>query len=571
MRKFWLLACLLSGLSPMMAQSNMWVFFQDKGPQAAQLLEHPETFLSTQALDRRAEKGIAVTAQDLPLHSDYVSAISAQGWNILGKSKWLNAVAISGEGTDWDQVMALPFVDGIYPVASMKQHNAPETTSEAIDITPTPLSDWAYGQSTRQNEMLNIRALHDQGFTGKGIRVAVLDAGFRGADTITAFDSLRAHNRLIAAWDFVDGDDDVFHGSSHGTEVLSTIATYLPGEMIGTAPEVSVLLARTENDRSETRQEEYNFMEAVEWADSIGVDVLHASLGYSEFDTEEESYTYEQMDGNTAITTKAADWAASRGIIVTVSAGNEGNGAWRHITAPCDGDSVLCVGAVDKYIKRAGFSSIGPAADGRIKPDVMAMGAGTTVVTPRGRVSKSNGTSFSGPIMAGFVACLKQAHPERSNMDIIRAVQLSGDQAGLPDADYGYGIPNAGVADSLLGDEVALATVEIVQSEKPLRGRQATASARPPKALKTPTFTQNPQTQVSVEGGNLSISTEEAAAAIQTYEIRMGNQVVKIDADEITLSPNSVVISTTYLIPGEYYVVISSDKFEEVIPFQISE
>ncbi|MEL7534389.1 MAG: S8 family serine peptidase, partial [Bacteroidota bacterium] len=290
---------LLVSLLP--AQDHVWVFFTDKGDDVECQLTTPESFLSQEALDRKAVNNIAITAQDLPVAKDYLAQLKAQDIEIISTSRWLNAAVIS-RSNDLASLMALDFVKGIKTVGVLVQTKTDESSEvESIDINELQVSPFMYGRARHQNDMLTISPLHEKGVTGLGVRVAVFDAGFKGADTIAVFDSLRAANRLIAAKDFVDNDDNVYHASAHGTQVLSTIAANLPGKMVGMAPHVTVVLARTEDAASETRQEEHNWVKAVEWADSIGVDIIHSSLGYALFDTEDESYEYRNMDGNTTI------------------------------------------------------------------------------------------------------------------------------------------------------------------------------------------------------------------------------------------------------------------------------
>ncbi|MDX2249260.1 MAG: S8 family serine peptidase [Bacteroidia bacterium] len=551
---------------PSYSQETVWVFFKDKGAESGSRLEDPSQFLSHAALDRRAAKNIPVTLSDLPVEATYLKTLKSRNFEVLSASRWLNAAAVRMDCSRREEILALDFVSGLRPVASLVR------TSESEDLVAdiqTGYSPLLYGQAEEQNNMLNIAGLHERGFTGKGVKIAVMDAGFRGADTISAFDSMRAENRILATWDFVDNDETVYHSDAHGTQVLSVIAANMPGQLVGTAPHVSVVLFRTENSRSETRQEEYNWVKAVEMADSMGVDIIHSSLGYNEFDNEEDSYSYEDMNGNTAITSQAADAAARKGIIVTVSAGNEGDNHWKYIVAPCDADSVLCVGSVDRLQNLSGFSSVGPSSDGRIKPDVVAMGSRTMAANPNNRIYGVNGTSFSGPLIAGFTACLRQAHPERSNIDIIRAVRLSGDQAGLPDAQYGYGIPDALKADSLLANVSDLTTVKIVTEEKPIRGEIVERKSLLQNIETEITFTPNPLTVVIVGKSQVSISTENAGASIVSYTFYRGKQKLTVSGSELKNDGNTLTLSTKYLQKGLYYIDIVTDKFEEKISFEI--
>lgn len=547
------------------AQERFWVFFTDKGEETTCRLASPETFLSSMAIAKKSEKGIEITESDLPVHAAYVDALEARQLEVVSTSRWLNAAVVEAPFARREEVETLGFVREtrrVYTLVSNRSAADPEDLQQWMGehLPKQGTNVFDYGEASIQNTMINIQALHNKGFSGRGVRVALFDSGFDGVDTVDAFDSLWVQNRVIAWYDFVDKDTTVFRSDSHGTQVLSTIAANLSGEMIGTAPHASFLLCRTEDARSETQQEEHNWVAAVEWADSMGADVIHSSLGYSEFDDDEDSYTYDDMDGNTAIITRAADMAASKGIIVTTSAGNEGTDSWHYITAPCDGDSVLCVGAVTRTGKRSSFSSFGPAADGRIKPDVVALGSNTTVASPRNYITSSQGTSFSGPIIAGMVACLRQAHPKRSNMDIIQAVRLSSDQFDFPDDEYGYGIPNAGMADSLLSNVQDLSSVVIGMAQKPDRG-----TPKKPKEEKKIEFAANPRSTVNV-GGN-AVTVDTGNASLVTVEVMFGKQKVTLDPADMVQEGNQQTISTKYLIEGEYYLHIVTGDYEENVKF----
>ncbi|MEN8225950.1 MAG: S8 family serine peptidase, partial [Bacteroidota bacterium] len=299
-----------------------------------------------------------------------------------------------------------------------------------------------YGPSYNQIHMINGDHLHDVGYRGQGMLIGVLDAGFANADNLAVFDSLWDHNQIIATHDFVSGGPVTFDQHSHGTAVLSIMGGNYAGEIIGTAPKASYILMRTEDGPSEYIIEEYNWVSGAEFADSLGADILNTSLGYNEFYDTLQNHTYENMDGNTAPITIGADIAASRGIVVVNSAGNAGTWAWYYITAPADGDSVFSIGSVNAQGNPSGFSSHGPTYDGRIKPNVAAQGEGAYYALTGGGFQYGNGTSFSSPVMAGMMACLRQAHPEMNNMELINAVQESASIATAPDNKIGYGIPD---------------------------------------------------------------------------------------------------------------------------------
>ncbi len=561
-------------------QSNYWIFFTDKGHDVAKQLLHPEKLLSEEALTIRKNKGVSLDHKDLPVASSYTHLLRQEGLRILYSSRWLNAVAVEVP-VPVDEMLVnvkkFGFVEGIRPMAQMSETNIAnregDTMSEERSIeeeiggfdneSDSLLTIYDYGQASLQNNLINIAALHSKGFTGKGVRLAIFDAGFAGVDTIFVFDSLRNDGRIIAKYDFVSNDSTVFHASSHGTEVLSTIAALAPGEMVGTAPHVSVLLCRTEDTGSETRKEEYNWVAAMEWVDSIGVDIIHSSLGYTTFDNEGESYEYEDLDGNSTIITRAADIAASKGIIVTTSAGNEGAGRWRYISAPCDADSVLCIGSIDRYKVHSRFSSFGPTADGRIKPDVVALGTQASVASSRNTIFPAQGTSYSSPIVAGMVACLKQAHPDREALDVIRAVILSGDQYAVPDSAYGYGIPDAAFADSLLIHVGNLDSVKINQPETLVKGKPEVIPIEVEKQ-EIPVMAESPQSDLSIDKDILTLST---TSNIVRFQLMREKQKIVLDPEDITSSDTNIQVNIEYLLPGEHYIFIETEEYEENVKF----
>jgi hypothetical protein len=292
--------------------------------------------------------------------------------------------------------------------------------------------------------------LHQNGYRGQGMLIAVLDAGFPGVDIIGGFDSLRNENRIISTYDFVNRSPFVYSYNSHGTSTLSCMAALVPGSFIGTAPKASYLLLRTEDASPESKSEEFYWVEGAEYADSCGADVISSSLGYTTFDNAVINYTRSNLDGNTALSTRGADFAASKGILVVNSAGNSGGNSWQKLGAPADGDSVFCIGGVNSNLTRASFSSYGPTADNRLKPDVAALAVGSTVFNQDGSLGSANGTSFSCPIIAGMSTCLWQANPTYSNMELIEAIKNTSSQFSNPDSSLGWGIPNYSAADFIL-------------------------------------------------------------------------------------------------------------------------
>ncbi len=433
------------------------ILFADKD-NSPYSIDKPEEFLTARAIERREKTNVAIDITDIPVNKNYIEEVEGLGFTLLNVSKWMNGISVYAEDTKkLKELKKLSFVREYKPVKKNIDKKIQTTKNTIKKVIENKLNRagiyYDYGQSENQIHMLNGHVLHNKGFRGNGMQIAILDAGFFHVDQLPAFDSLRANNQILGTRDFVAGGEVSYQGSTHGMHVLSTIGGNIPGQLIGTAPEASFWLLRSEDGASETLVEEFNWLVAAEFADSVGADVINSSLGYSEFDDESQNHTYEQMDGNTTIVTFAADFAAKKGVLVVTSAGNEGFGNWRYITAPADADSVLTVGAVSDVGKYVYFSSIGPSFDGRVKPDVCAKGLNATVQGANGSVSTSSGTSFSGPIMAGMVTCLWQAYPNKTNMEIIEAVRQASSQYHVPDVYKGYGIPNFGLAGLLLSVE----------------------------------------------------------------------------------------------------------------------
>ena len=293
--------------------------------------------------------------------------------------------------------------------------------------------------------MLGIHSMHEADYTGEGIIIAILDSGFPGVNTLSAFEHLLSEGRIMqdVSLDFVHNTPDVFQYDDHGTEVMSVMAAQVPDAFIGGAYGATFQLFVTEEVPTEYRVEEYNWLFAAERADSAGADIIHSSLGYYDFDDASMNYSVEQMDGQTTVVTRAAQWAADRGILVVTSAGNEGNiSSWRMVSAPADGRDVLAVGGVNSNFQKTGSSSTGPTADNRIKPDLAALGAGVKVVRATGQISTSSGTSLAAPLVTSLAAGLWQRYPELSNTELIELLKETASQANQPDNLLGYGIPN---------------------------------------------------------------------------------------------------------------------------------
>ncbi|GAB3527168.1 S8 family serine peptidase [Pontibacter brevis] len=425
------------------------VYFTDKN-NTPYSISNPLQFLSLKALERRQRQNIPLTHRDLPVNPAYVAGLKALEVTVWYTSRWFNAAVVQCSDAKMQEIEALSYVrssrtlNRIALKTEARQHVKQEVEElvSTSSRTKVSLESSDYGPAFHQADMLGADALHAAGYAGEGMTIAVFDAGFPAVNTLDAFSHLFQNNQLKGTFDFVQKQQNVFGADAHGTAVLSTMAAYAPGKIIGTAYAANYLLLRTEEAASEHNIEEINWLLAAEYADSAGADVINSSLGYTTFDSPSTSYTYSDMDGNTALVSKAADMAAATGILVVVSAGNEGARTWRYISAPADADSVLAVGAVDSLGVKAAFSSFGPTADGQVKPDVVALGQRAYVLTRTGAVVQANGTSFAAPIMAGFVTSLWQANYSKTNMQMIQLVRQMGSNATSPGNSTGYGIPD---------------------------------------------------------------------------------------------------------------------------------
>lgn len=406
-------------------------------------IDRPEKFLSKRAIERRNKEGIAIDSTDLPISSVYMKRIKKEGKPIVTYSKWMNTVVVEiSDTTMIDSFLQLPFVTSAQRVWMKEVRDEPLLFSEGYErIVTIPKEDIPegdeYGRGREQIALHHGDKLHEMGFRGEGVWIAVIDAGFQFADRIPSINS----DHFIGQLDLVNRKASVYQGHYHGTRVLSAMAANEPGKMVGTAPNAQFLLLRSEVSESEFAVEEDYFAAALEYADSVGVDVVTSSLGYSTFDNGIASYQYADLNGESAFITRAATMGAKKGMFMVTSAGNEAAGDWRFITFPSDSRYVLTVGAIDREGNRSSFSSVGPTADSRLKPDVVGIGSETVLLDTNGSIVTSNGTSYSTPIIAGLVACLKQALPHITNDRLMRLIKESGDNSS-PNNETGRGIPN---------------------------------------------------------------------------------------------------------------------------------
>lgn len=404
-------------------------------------LKQPEKFLSPKAIERRKKQHLKLDATDLPVSPQYITAVEQLGVKVVSKSKWNNTLVVSTN----DEAVAKQLQQQGFVRKVVKVWTSPDSVKYAkryaltsLTKKDTIMADY-YGAGQRQITMLGGDSLHAAGYTGRGITIAVVDGGFMNVDSIPSMQRID----ILGSRDFVaTGRHQLFDELDHGTSVLSCIAMKEPYLMVGTAPDASFWLLRSEDSYSESLVEEDYWAAAVEFADSVGADIISSSLGYYEFDDKSTSHQYKELNGRTALISCSSSLLAGKGIVHVNSAGNAGRGTWKKIGFPADAIDMLTVGAGDSSKKNAVFSSLGPAADGRVKPDVMAMGLNTAVVKGNGRLGKANGTSFSCPVTAGMVACLWQALPQKTAKEIIEIVRQNGDNYTTPDNVFGYGFPN---------------------------------------------------------------------------------------------------------------------------------
>jgi len=417
--------------SPDKSLPTYWVKFTEKSFQS-------EIRIPEKTIARRISRGSNTDPSwfDAPVNEDYISRVIEAGCKIRHISRWLNAVSVEVDPLKIPAIANLPFVAEITKVSRYSRPRAIE--GEARDVFAKPVSLYDYGASWNQIHLISVDSLHNLGLSGDGITIGVMDTGFDTSHT--AFSHLRANNKIIATYDFINNDFDVVDlpntQRTHGTQVLSALAGFQEGYLIGPAFNADIVLAKTEIVFQEVQAEEDNWIAAAEWMESLGVDIFSSSLGYTDW------YDTTQLDGQTAAITIASNVATSLGVIVVNAAGNEGNTAWRKVIPPADGDSVIAVGAVDPFGDIADFSSRGPTADGRIKPDFCTQGVSVVLANWGGGYGTSGGTSFATPLMAGGIALLLEGHPGWRISDIFTSLKNASSQNYLPNNTYGWGIPD---------------------------------------------------------------------------------------------------------------------------------
>ncbi len=422
------------------AQEDAWVYLTDK-VDVANAIANPTTILTLKAINRKANHGVAIDSRDVPVNEAYITSLkAATGITVMAKSKWFNAIHVRGTEIYINNLTALGFVDYIDFANNNLDSKRVSKLNDKFEIENRQVT-FVYGNTQNQVEMINADDLHTSDYTGSGITIAIIDSGFENVNTMAPFQRLRGAGNLMGGYDFVDRTSNVYASTSsdHGVRVLSTMAGFVSNQFVGTAPDASYYLFRTEDAASENPVEESYWVEAAERADSLGVDLINTSLGYKGYDNPNYSHVSGDLDGNTTYITKGANIAFEKGMMLVNSAGNA---SFNGVNAPADAAGVLTIAAVDSNGDYAFFSSTGSNIQPTPKPDVAARGEDSYVIGANGVIIQNDGTSFSSPIMAGGIACLMQALPSKTNAEIMQLVRDSGSQSSSHDFFIGYGIPN---------------------------------------------------------------------------------------------------------------------------------
>ncbi len=519
-------------------------------------ITNPSAYLSARAISRRTKYNIAIDSTDLPVPSSYITQIkNVSNVTILNVSKWLNAVDIqTSDPIAITAINALPFVQSTSALAAKTSHSRWSKYNDEepdFDVEPagrirgTKGDFFNYGTSSYNEIHLHKgEFLHNIGLRGQGMQIAMLDGGFFNYTTLKAFDSANLNGQILSTWDFVNREASVVEDNSHGMMCLSTIAANVPGQFTGKAPKASFHLFRTEDVATEYPIEEFNWVCGAERADSAGSDVISSSLGYNTFDNPTFDHTYSQMNGNTTMSTIGADLAAKKGILTFLAAGNEGTNSWHYLIAPSDGDSVVAVGAVNTSGTVGSFSSYGPSADGRIKPDVSSVGVSALVQATNNTIGTSNGTSFACPNMAGLGTCLWQGFPEFNNMRIVRAMKEAGSIFNTPNDRIGYGIPDMKAAFASLLVEYATSnatintcTVTLNWNSKDVSAMKYQVERKAPGDLNYTKIAD-----VDPQAGNI----------LANHSYQFSNTLINVSAGTISYRIRQVIDTTTATFTGVY-------------------
>ncbi len=525
--RFYVVLLLLLSLA-VEAQVNRYVvFFRDKSG-TPYSVNNPSGYLSQKAIERRAAQGIAVTENDLPVNPVYIQSLTAVGADVLYTSRWFNAalvnadISLLGSIASMSQVAAVELVAPDNPTTGGRNRATKEQQSVKEELTTAQLS------------MLGIDRMQADGFRGEGISIAIFDSGFSGVNVSVPFTSIFQENRFDQAlsYNYVSPTSSVFNNDDHGTRVFSVIGASIPETFTGGALKANFSLFVTEDVSSEYRIEEYYWLLAAERADSAGVNIINSSLGYNTFDLSSMNYAREDMNGQTAVVSRAASLAADKGMLVVTSAGNEGADArWRIITAPADADNVLATGSVNSGGLRSGSSSTGPTSDNRIKPDVMALGVATAVIRGNGQMAANSGTSFSAPLVTALAAGVWQRYPMLKVNELIELIRSTSSQADNPDNLNGYGIPNYNAIVNVM--EPIQQTEQLAVFPNPVKGDAITLRVKEPGSLQQVSYTLYTQHGQVIQSGNFQFSwslpqyqidVSSVSSTLLLLQIKMDNQ-----------------------------------------------
>ncbi len=513
------------------AQNPQYAFrvsFTDKAA-TAHTLSNPSTYLSARAIDRRAKYNINTDSTDLPVIPAYIDSVLQLTHGIFHlSSRWQNScVILLEDSTDILNLLPVTFVKSVKKVAyyDLGLHQKPGPVAPAgTGDKPTGFDENFYGPAWSQIHLCHGEYLHEQGHMGEGKLIAVIDVGFNGVNTAAAFDSMFQQNRLMDTWNYIYDTAFVFGYSAHGCQVLSCMASYRPQVHVGTAPKAMYALYLTDDANSEQAIEEDNFLAAAERADSLGADLITTSLGYNTFDDPADSYTYSDLDGHTTIVAKAANMAVRKGIVMIASAGNEGMQPWQHILTPGDADSAMTIGSVNNMKTYSISSGRGPNAAGVLKPNVSAQGVQASVISPAGAIIQATGTSYATPIVAGLTACLMQAAPNMTPLELRSLIESVSDSFAAPTNRVGNGVPDFQKALSLVG----------IDELRPEKVSDAFALYPNPASDEVFVKTSLPQKNIAytisnLSGQSLQEGTVVSGRSIATAKLARGIYLIKLN------------------------------------------
>jgi serine protease AprX len=545
------------------SQVAVWVFFTDKGVKTEdeykKAIEECRYQLSERSIKRRMRRGKEPLFDfaDIPVKREYLDELKSSNLKIRTVSKWLNAASVLANKNQIEEIEKLPFVRAIEQVVTFYRKEPIPIEENLKKFYEAPKDQLlGYGESYAQLAQIHVPELHNLGYSGKGVLITMLDTGYFIHHP--AFESILSSGRLLATWDFIEGDSDVEdtvrhdQQRDHGTYTFSAVGGFVNDTLIGPAYGAQFALAKTEVVGSETQIEEDHWVAGIQWADSLGADVVSSSLGYNRWD-DGTGYTYQDMNGNTTKCTIAADLAVSKGIVVVNAAGNERNTPWHYIIAPADGDSVIAVGAVDLQGQITSFSSAGPTYDGRIKPDVVACGVNTYCASPYGGYTHIGGTSLSTPLVAGVCALLLEIHPDWTPIQVREALWTTASQADHPDDSlYGYGIVNAskasGLANLVLSPERF--EFEIAGGDNYSKTDTLVISSTVTDSLKWKIIQSPEWVKIDPDSG---ITPCTCAVSVDPAYFKGGihQDTIKVSAEKVVNSPQSMVVTLIIHPSGE--------------------